>query len=95
LDVVWLFASARIIFGQDLWSRTVPVTVRKTDNELPEDVRHDADSGPVIMPGYTVLSRGDWDRLLEIADFKVAWDRRKRGEPEGATLDELAEKYKL
>jgi hypothetical protein len=76
----------------------MPITVRKID-ELPEDLRHDADAGPVIMPGYTVLNRKDWERLTELAfeeqDFKIAWARRSRGEPEGATLDELAEKYGL
>jgi hypothetical protein len=73
----------------------MPVTVRKTDSELPENLRHGADSGPVVMPGYTVLNREDWDRLLEMTDFKIAWDRGSRSEPEGATLDELAEKYGL
>ena len=63
----------------------MPVTMRKTNNELPEDLRRDADSGPVIMPGYT----------LEERDFWIAWERRKKGEPESATLDELAEKYGL
>jgi hypothetical protein len=80
----------------------MPVTVRKTDNELPADLRHDADSGPVILPSYTVLNREDWKRLLgridEAADereFKIARDRRTGGEAEGATLDEMREKYGL
>jgi hypothetical protein len=80
----------------------MPVTVRKTDNELPEDLRHDADSGPVILPSYTVLNREDWKQLLRLIDeatdereFKVARDRRNGGEAEGATLDEMREKYGL
>ena len=80
----------------------MPVTMRKTNNELPEDLRRDADSGPVIMPGYTLLNDEDWRRLtehveeaLEERDFWIAWERRKKGEPESATLDELAEKYGL
>jgi ribonuclease HI len=77
----------------------MPVTRRKSDTELSESLRHDADEGPVVMPGYTVLNREDWVRLLELAkdelDFKIAWKRRNRGEPEGATLDEMREKYGL
>jgi len=78
----------------------MPVTRRKTDQGLSDSVKHDADAGPVIMPGYTVLKHDDWKRLLELVDesvdehdFKIAWDRRS--EPEGASLDELAEKYGL
>ena len=78
------------------------VTRRKTDLELSESLRRDADAGPVIMPGYTVVNREDWNRLLELIDetvdereFKIAWDRRSRNEPEGATLDEMWEKYGL
>ena len=76
--------------------------MRKTDHELPEDLRRDADSGPVIMPGYTLLNDEDWRRLTELVeetleerDFWIAWERRKKGESEGATLDEFAEKYGL
>lgn len=71
----------------------MPVTRRKSDAELPESLRHDADAGPVVMPGYTVLNRGDWERLLDHIDGMIA--RERRDEPEGATLDELAEKYGL
>ena len=76
----------------------MPVTQRR-DEELPADLRHDADSGPVITPNYAVLNREDWERLIERAlderDFKIAWERRKAGDPEDATLDELIEKYGL
>jgi hypothetical protein len=79
----------------------MPFTRRK-DTELSEELRHDADEGPVIMPSYTILNREDWTRLLELAEaeldereFKIAWDRRCRGEPEGVTLDEMREKYGL
>jgi len=80
----------------------MPVTVRKTDSELPEELRRDADSGPVIMPSYTVLNHDDWKRLLELVDeaidereFKIALDRRGQAEAEGASLDEMREKYGL
>jgi hypothetical protein len=80
----------------------MPVTVRKTDNELPEDLRHDSDTGLVILPSYTVLNREDWKQLLKLMDeapdereFKVARDRRNAGEAKGATLDEMREKYGL
>ena len=76
----------------------MPVTRRK-DADLSESLRHDADTGPVIMPSYTILNRGDWDRLLDFAldqrEFKIAWERRSQGEPEGATLDEMRETYGL
>jgi hypothetical protein len=48
----------------------MPVTVRKTDNELPEDLRHDADSGPVILPRYTALNREDWKRPLSLIPLR-------------------------
>ena len=74
----------------------VPVT-RRRDDELPAALRHDADAGPVVMPGYTLLNRGDWERLIDHIDGKIAWERRKRADPddEGVTLDELAKKYDL
>jgi hypothetical protein len=74
----------------------VPVT-RRRDDELPAALRHDADAGPVVMPGYTLLNRGDWERLIDHIDGKIAWERRKRADPddEGVTLDELAEKHEL
>jgi len=80
----------------------MPVTRRRTDRGLSDSLKHAADAGPVVMPGYTVLKHDDWTRLLELIeeatderDFKIAWDRRRRGEPEGATLDEMREKYGL
>ncbi len=76
---------------------TMPVTRRKSDSELSESIRHDADAGPVIMPGYTVVSHAYWERLLERVDAEIAWDRRARAKPdeEGVSLDELIEKYDL
>jgi hypothetical protein len=49
------------------------------------------------MPGYTLLNRGDWERLIDHIDGKIAWERRQRADPddEGVTLDELAKKYDL
>jgi hypothetical protein len=47
------------------------------------------------MPSYTLLNRGDWERLIDHIDGKIAWERRNRADPddEGVTLDELAKKY--
>jgi hypothetical protein len=78
----------------------VPITRRKSDDELPERLRHDADAGPVVMPHYTVLNRKDWERLEQLIesamderDGKIAWERRN--DPITATWEEVREKYGL
>jgi hypothetical protein len=75
----------------------MPAKLRKSDDDLPEALRHEADMGPVIMPGYTVLNRGDWERFLELAmderDGRIAWERRN--DPITATWDEVRKKYGL
>ena len=75
----------------------MPVTRRKSDAELPERLRHDADAGPVILPNYAVVNRKDWERLIERAlddrDGEIAWGRRN--DPITATWDEVREKYGL
>jgi hypothetical protein len=47
------------------------------------------------MPGYTLLNRRDWERLIDHIDGKIAWERRERADPdvEGVTLNELVAKY--
>ena len=73
----------------------MPVT-RSQHDDLPEDVRHQADEGPVVMPGYTVLSGRDWERLQDHIDGLIASQRRSRhDDDEGVGLDELAERYGL
>jgi hypothetical protein len=73
----------------------MPVTQRKHD-DLPEDVRRQADAGPVVMPGYTVLSRRDRKRLQDHIDGLIASQRRSRhDDDEGVGLDELAERHGL
>jgi hypothetical protein len=76
----------------------MPVTRRKS-NDLPDDIRRQADAGPVVMPDYTVLSREDWDRLIDLAiderEFKIAYERYQHGEPDGATLEVMCKKYGL
>jgi hypothetical protein len=79
---------------------TMPVTRRKSNDELPESLRHDADAGPVVMPGYTVLSERDWDRLLDDRLGKIAWGRRNdpvtaTWDPVTATWDEVRKKHGL
>jgi hypothetical protein len=44
----------------------MPVTRRKSDADLSESLRHEADAGPVVMPNYTLLSRADWERVSEL-----------------------------
>jgi hypothetical protein len=48
----------------------MPAT-RRNDDDLSESLRHDADDGPVVTPGYTVLSKDDWERLLSVVRFVV------------------------
>jgi hypothetical protein len=75
----------------------MPVTRRKSDADLSESLRHDADAGPVIMPSYTLLSKEDWDRLLDLIDGKIARHRRAYAKPdeEGVSIDEVIEKCGL
>jgi hypothetical protein len=80
----------------------MPVTVRKADTDLSESLRRDADAGPIITPSYMVLNRKDlaWllariDAEIDEREFEIAWQRRSEGEPEGASLDDMREKYGL
>jgi hypothetical protein len=60
------------------------VTERKSDAELSESLRHDADAGPVVTPNYTVLKREDWERIelsikrLSLADLERISELVKR-----------------
>jgi hypothetical protein len=74
----------------------MPVTKRR-DEDFPAELRHDADAGRVVTPGYTLLNREDWERLIERVlderDGKIAWERRN--DPITGTMDEMREKYGL
>ncbi len=64
---------------------------------MPADLRRDADTGPVVMPNYTLFRREDLERLLDqtLDDClgKIAWGRRN--DEITATWDEVRTKYGL
>ena len=77
---------------------SMTVTQKPTDAGLSEDIKQDAAKGPVITPGYAILTRDALERLMDARfDEKlgmVALERSKDPQ-EGPTLEEVKREYGL
>ena len=77
---------------------TMTITRKSSDAGLGDDIRQDAAKGPVITPGYVVLTRDTFERLMDDRfdeQLGMIGLERSREPQEGPTLEEVKKEYGL
>jgi len=76
---------------------TITVIRKPTDAGLSEDIKHEADKGAVVTPGYIVLRRDAYQRLSDEFDDQLAAEAMGRDKDfqEGPSLEDVRKEYGL